>query len=56
MYYVSTDQSLAGTTGSEGTVSGDIYYSGHHTDFDRNTSASSYGTAAALTGIIAIMV
>ena len=55
MYYVSTDQSLAGTTGSEGTVSGDIYYSGHHTDFDRNTSASSYGTAAALTGIIAII-
>ena len=52
MYYVSTDQSLAGTTGVDGTVSGDIYYSGHHTDFDRNTSASSYGTAAALTGII----
>ena len=52
MYYVSTDQSLAGTTGSDGTVSGDIYYSGHHTDFDRNTSASNYGTAAALTGII----
>jgi len=40
MLYVTTDQFISGTTGYEAasgfSVAGEIFYSGHHTDFNRN--------------------
>ena len=45
MLYVTTDQFISGTTGnapaSGFSVAGEIFYSGHHTDFNRNDSSLS---------------
>ena len=44
MFYVTTDVSLDGTNGyssSDFSVAGEIFYSGHHTDFDRNDNTTS---------------
>jgi len=53
MLYVATGETLNSTTGvgeySAGVnfISGEVFYSGHHTDFDRNSSASGWANSVA---------
>ncbi|MDA8687756.1 hypothetical protein N9L98_01665, partial [bacterium] len=53
MLYVTTGETLNSTTGvgeySAGAnfISGEIFYSGHHTDFDRNSSTSGWANSVA---------
>ena len=45
MLYVTTDHEIDGTSGSgagANSLGGLIYYGGHHTDFDRNSSNSTW--------------
>ncbi len=54
MLYVTTGETLASTTGvtsgytaGSNFLTGEIFYSGHHTDFDRNTNPSTWANSVA---------
>ena len=53
MLYVTTGESLLSTTGVSGYnvdanfITGEIYYSGHHSDFDRSVNPSNWATSVA---------
>ena len=54
MLYVTTGETLASTTGvtsgytaGSNFLTGEIFYSGHHTDFDRNTNPNSWANSVA---------